>query len=126
MKKYLINLLAILVVAVLSISLVSCSKDDEKSFSIVGTWRYDWEDGEGYTILTFSENGTGFENKEEYGYKVTTLSFKYTYNENTGILYTTWKDGSETITNKLDVLSNDKFRLWDEEGDDEYAVFNRQ
>ena len=73
MKKYLISLLTIMMVALVSMSFVSCSDDDDDNggsnsssdSSIVGTWKYDFseeEDGEfyvGYQLFTFNADGTG-------------------------------------------------------------------
>ena len=69
MKKYLISLITIMMVALVSMSFVSCSDGDDdngsSNSSIVGTWKYDFseeEDGEfyvGYQLFTFNADGTG-------------------------------------------------------------------
>ena len=65
MKKNLINLMIILMVAIISLC-VSCSKDDdspkdETVVSIVGTWRYDWgSSAVSFTAYTFNSDGSGF------------------------------------------------------------------
>lgn len=74
-KKYFYGMLAFFVVAVLSVGLVSCKDDetqnpqnpsgpsvsDPSTFSVVGTWKCEWNDGgvPGYSKVTLNSNGTG-------------------------------------------------------------------
>ena len=66
MKKNLINWMIILMVAIMSVGFMSCSKDDDSSkdetvVSIVGTWRYDWgSSAVSFTAYTFNSDGSGF------------------------------------------------------------------
>lgn len=73
MKKYLLSFATIILVAIISVGLSSCSKDEPgkneptEEPTIVGTWEFIYGDG-GYVRLTFS----GTENRgtvtlEEYG-----------------------------------------------------------
>ena len=52
--------MAILMVAIMSVGFMSCSKDDDVKKdsvgSLVGTWRYNFSSG--YDLLTFDQNGT--------------------------------------------------------------------
>ena len=68
----------------------SCGDDDEDKnkdmVSIVGTWRYEYENGNGYDITTFNSNGYGtleehkiYNGKEEIDYE----KFKYVFDSNT-------------------------------------------
>ena len=64
MKKYLLNWMTILMVAIVSVSFVSCGDDDDddkkETSSIVGTWVYFERDGEySYSdMYTFKSDGT--------------------------------------------------------------------
>ena len=83
MKKYLLNLMTILMVTIVSVGFVSCGgDDDDDEISIVGTWRCDWSDGDGYTILTFNSNGLGNLTKRGEG-KTRNEMFKYAFDTKT-------------------------------------------
>ena len=64
MKKNSINWMIILMVAIMSVGFMSCSKDDDSSkdetvVSIVGTWRYDWgSSAVSFTAYTFNSDGS--------------------------------------------------------------------
>lgn len=64
MKKYLLNWMTILMVAIVSVGFVSCGDDDDdekgSTESIVGTWVYFERDGEySYSeMYTFKSDGT--------------------------------------------------------------------
>lgn len=66
MKQNIISLMTILMVAIMSVGFMSCSKDDdspkdETVVSIVGTWRYDWgSSAVSFTAYTFNSDGSGF------------------------------------------------------------------
>ena len=83
--------ITILMVALLSIIIVSCSKDSDSSSigesSIVGTWKYTWYDGyeSGYELITFKSNGSGtyeewFYERGQYFLEENIEEFKYKYN----------------------------------------------
>ena len=58
MKKCLMSMLALMMVAAVSLCFVSCGDDDDDpKISIVGTWTFDYGD-EGYCTLTFSGTAT--------------------------------------------------------------------
>ena len=63
MKKYLLNWMTILMVAIVSVGFVSCGDDDddEKSGtpSLVGTWVCDFDPATDY-IVCFKADGTGY------------------------------------------------------------------
>lgn len=97
MKKDLLKWMTILMVAIVSISFVSCSNDDdnnkqddeETTTSIIGTWRDSWDDGPyGYTAYSFFDDGTGLYfdkgNSAEcftYTYNVPSNNVSIEYNE---------------------------------------------
>ena len=68
MKKNSINWMIILMVAIMSVGFMSCSKDDDSSkdetvVSIVGTWRYDWgSSAVSFTAYTFNSDGSDKQN----------------------------------------------------------------
>ena len=62
MKKYLLSLLAMMMVAAVSVCVVSCGDDDDdkggtisKPVSLVGTWKY--TSSSGYCYLSFYDDG---------------------------------------------------------------------
>ena len=62
MKKYLLNWMAIMVVAVVSVGFASCGDDDEEgsNTSIVGTWAWIERRGDHtlFRIMTIKSGGT--------------------------------------------------------------------
>ena len=97
-KNYFYGLLAIVMVALLGVSFVSCNDDDDdngpKISNIVGTWKHTQEIG--YTLLVFRSNGTGYAN--EYYYEdgeAETYNFTYTFDEGSMILRVKVEDGEE-------------------------------
>lgn len=81
-KKNLLCLLAIMIVAIVSVSFVSCSRggDEEEGpakISIVGTWK--WEKGKESLVLTFQSDGSGRWQENNYG-RVKAYGFSYTIN----------------------------------------------
>lgn len=62
MKKYLLNWMTILMVAVVSVGFVSCGDDDDddkkETSSIVGTWVYFEQDDDYSEMYTFKSDGT--------------------------------------------------------------------
>ena len=82
------------VLAVASISLVSCGDDDPEptptssstsssssTASLVGTWKYTYSSG--YVLLTFTQDGRGIYTEYKAGWEVDDDSFTYTYANNT-------------------------------------------
>ena len=66
-KKSLFTLMAMLMMALVSVGFASCGDDDnddkkKEEVSLVGTWRHDFSSG--YILLIFKSNGTGL--MEEY------------------------------------------------------------
>lgn len=87
MKKYLMSMLALMVVAAVSLCFASCGDDDDvPKISIVGTWTFDYGD-EGYCTVTFSgtaTSGTMTIVSNEKG-RIDTETSRYTYKD--GKLY---------------------------------------
>lgn len=84
-------------VAMLSMSLMACSDDDDDSVaanyaeSIVGTWQYGSVEDEIIMTYKFNSNGTGeiaVKKYEEYGHQSESysesISYTYIYNKETG------------------------------------------
>ena len=90
MRKFLESTLTIMMVTIMSLGVISCSKNDDSSSvegaSIVGTWRLDFEDHNdvGYELFKFEKDGTVrwefwyYENGDYYLDEVE--SFRYQYN----------------------------------------------
>ena len=98
-KNYFYGLLAIMMVALLGISFVSCNDDDDdngpKSKTLVGTWKHTQEIG--YVLLVFKSNGTGY--AYEYYYEdgdAETYNFTYTFDKSSMILRVKAEDGEES------------------------------
>lgn len=89
------NVLAVALVAMMSISFSSCSKDDDNpptNNSIVGEW-VDIDDDD--YVLCFKSNGTGYE-KDRSG----TSNFTYTYDpDSTDKLLKIWFVDSSQVLN---------------------------
>ena len=91
-----------MMVALVSMSFVSCSDDDDdngsSNSSIVGTWIY--EEGYYYNLVTFYEDGTGVwieEDEEEYdSYEEEEFSYIYSPSSNKLTMY--FKGEKETST----------------------------
>ncbi len=106
MKKDLLKWMTILMVAIVSISFVSCSNDDdnnkqddeETTTSIIGTWRDSWDDGPcGYTAYSFFDDGTGLYFDKGNGAEC----FTYTYNvpsNNVSIEYNEYDKEQMTVS----------------------------
>ena len=128
MKKFLLNWMTILVVAIVSVSLVSCgddeddnndnnnnnnnNKEEQSSASIIGTWRNDWGSGaRSYTAYSFFEDGTGLTFDKGNSAK----RFSYTYNSNpqsVNIVYSEY-DKNMTIsklTSSMLVMNGDEYK----------------
>lgn len=126
-KKFFQGLFAFFVAAVLSVGFVSCKDDDEtpspgnpsgsstsntSSFSIVGKWMCEWDDGDeiGYDLITFNSNGTGawqefvYENGKsklcDYEY------FDYVFDSKTSTLKCLFGDEIEIM--RVEVFSSNK------------------
>ena len=120
MKKYLISLLTIMMVAMVGFSFVSCSDDDDdngssnggsnssSNYSIVGTWRWDDDESDYYEIFTFRKDGTGtwteYEDGESYS-----EPFSYQYYPSTHKLVIHAGDEVETSN----VYINGDTMIWD-------------
>lgn len=118
MKKYLLNWMTILMVAIVSVGFVSCGDDDDEktSSSIVGTWKCEYSDG--YDIITFNSNGKGtwteyyYEGKKELVDEVET--FDYFFDESSltlrmlfGDEVEVWK--IESLTSKQMIIDGDVY-----------------
>lgn len=91
-----------MMVAMLSISFVSCSDDDDISNSIVGTWRYE-EDGY-YDVVTFKSDGTGTWTEYELG-DYDSWFFTYTYDYTSMVLVVRYEDG-DTEKSKVQIAGD--------------------
>ena len=89
MKIKLFSLLTIMMVALVGVSLSSCSKDDSDSSpdlipssKIIGTWKYSWDSG--YNLLTFYDNGTCWDREYDNGRWERDRTGTYEYNAEEG------------------------------------------
>lgn len=91
--------MTILMVAIVSVCLVSCGKDDDNGnddVSIVGTWRCDWDSDGSYTIFTFHADGTGDWMKRVVSEnKNSSEKFKYAFDVKSMILVLMFWDEEE-------------------------------
>lgn len=95
--------MTILMVAIVSVCLVSCGKDDDNGnddVSIVGTWRCDWDPDGSYTIFTFHADGTGNWMKRVVSEnKNSSDKFKYAFDAKNMILVLMfWNDEEKDYT----------------------------
>lgn len=92
-----------MMVAMLSISFVSCSDDDDDvSNSIVGTWRYEEDDY--YEVITFKSDGTGTWTEYELG-DYDSVFFTYTYDYTSMVLVMRYEDG-DTEKSKVQITGD--------------------
>ena len=108
MKIKLFSLLTIMMVAIASVSLSSCSKDDESNpstITIVGTWKYSWDSG--YNLLTFYADGTCRDQEYDHGKWERDRSGNYEYNAEEGyvILFSRKYDVIRLTTDELVLLN---------------------
>ena len=125
MKKYLLSWMTILMVAIVSVSFVSCGDDDDdkktgSSVSIIGTWRHDFGSDGGYIIMQFNEDNTGY--SQEYDPNDGGLrrkhNFTYQYDITMKRIYIRDSDGDQG-TYEVRELTNTTLVLYDlnESGD---------
>lgn len=58
-KSIFLSLLAMMMVAMLSVGFVACDNDDEEEGDVIGTWTGTIENGQNQMTMTFKEDGTG-------------------------------------------------------------------
>lgn len=134
-KSILWSMLAIMVVAMLSVGFAACGSDDDDSgSSVVGTWS--GKDGSSTITLTFNSNNTGMyiENyKDSYSGGKETISTSFTYSmvdSSKGILMVNvpdkWYSGSSTWTYYFVISGNTMSIYEDDFYDDLEFVLNKQ
>ena len=120
MNKYLLNFMTILMVAIVSVSFVSCDDDDDVRkddvSSLIGVWVCDFDPETDY-IICFKEDGTGYDyftedgmdDDDNFSYKVRddkiTLYYYDSYDDeyyNCTIEYDLSKDGKRLTLYGLD------------------------
>lgn len=98
-KNFFWSMLTIMVVAMLSMTFVSCSDDDDEvvkeSSSIVGTWEWRDDESEDYDIITFRKDGTGTWS-QYYDDESEIENFSYQYDSSTKRLIMHCGDEVET------------------------------
>ena len=94
-KNFLLNLLAMMMVAMVSVSFMSCKDDDEEN-SIVGTWEL--TDDNERIVVTFRANGTGTWTEYLNGELDEVENFTYQYDEKSKLLVAYFGDEAETGT----------------------------
>lgn len=119
MRKFQIRWLMIVTVAIMSIGITSCTKDDGGNDRLVGSWscnnHYYGGSYGGVDTYTFKSNGT-------YEWSCTgdwwsDESGRYDYNEENGLLVITNQKGTSWVY-FVSFISNNSFMLIDEEGVD--------
>ncbi len=122
MKKFLLNLMTILMVAIISIGFASCNKDDEEDkkpnneelTAIVGTWVETGDSGIKLYLVLLANGHGSWEVEQNKGHVENDGEFTYTYKDN--VITISYVD-SNTIE-KLHVigLTNDTLTIkWDGE-----------
>mgnify|MGYP007101875552 CR=1 FL=1 len=112
-KKNLLHLMAIMMVAMLSVGFASCSSDDDEedngySTSILGSWQT--EDENFSTELSFNANGTCTELMEMKGMSIAAkMRYSGTYNVKGDKLTINWKgyEGWNPLTNRWLDMTDD-------------------
>ncbi len=102
--KNLLSILMILAMIGMTLSLSSCSKDDE--YNIVGTWKATQDSlPDEYAVFQFSSNGEGKATLYSQGKAEEETSFKYTFSKTTLTLN---HDGEVVVLN-INWVSSTKF-----------------
>lgn len=101
MKK-IFSIIALSVMAIFSLTFISCSDDDDNksSNSIVGTWTLLEEKGESDYTVTFKSDGTGYSSEKGESY-----TFTYSINGNNTLILI-YDIDNETITYKYEIANN--------------------
>lgn len=118
--------------AVVCMGLSSCSKDDDKTNPLVGTWVSDDEEGE--DTLTFNADGSGinnwvsYENGKKYAHSD---EFTYVFDTKTMLLTIKEKNPEEgelaEYTGRIELSDNVlKITYTDEDGDDWTETYHKQ
>jgi len=108
------KLTTVLMLLFVGFGFAACGDDDDENggnaSGIVGTWRYDYGDGD-YEVMVLNADGTGSftEGYASVG-QVNTDYFKYDYDADAGALYITW-DGDDEVDLWYASLSGDKLIL---------------
>ena len=123
MKKTSLIWLTILMVAIVSVNLMSCGDDDDvinndsysdtTASSIIGTWKNAWGDGpREYTAYSFFDDGTGLMFDKGNGAE----RFNYTYNAQKRIVnieyneYETEQITISSITSRSLTMDGDEYK----------------
>ena len=97
MKRIVLKMTAIMIMAVLCVGFMSCSSDDDDKNNVVGTWVEDY--GDGICTFTFRGNGTGvYVDRYNGNYGLETYSFNFNYrmhNDTSGDLIILDEHGDE-------------------------------
>ena len=90
-------MLAMMMVAAVSVCFMSCRGDDDSETSIIGTWKYTF--GDGYVLLTFNSDGTVLYQEYDNGkWEEEGETMTYTYNKGILSFYSYGKTKPETAT----------------------------
>lgn len=145
MKKFYLNLLAVLAMVVTCVGFASCSSDDDDddnkkdnienitgsndgsstSNSLVGTWRHNLSDGTGYVTCVFNADGTGYSQEFDEGRPFSPDFFTWVYNSKTKMLNMIYPDEDNYVeTWIVKTLNSRSMILVDEYGDED--AYTRQ
>ena len=122
MKKYYLNWMTSLMVAIMCVGLVSCGDDNDTSNGAVGTWS--GRDGSSTVTLTFNSNNTGMyieSYTDSYSGGKETISTSFTYSmvdASKGIMMINvpdkWYSGSSTWTYYF-VINGNSMSVYDDD-----------
>lgn len=135
MKKFYLNLLAVLALVVTCVGFASCSSDDDDdknkdgenaiAGSIVGTWRSSISDGEGYMTYVFNSDNTGYSQEFDEGRLHNPDFFTWMYNSNTKVVSMIFPDEDNYVeTWTIKSISSKSITIIDEDGYEE--TYTRQ
>ena len=108
----------------LTVLIVGCSSGDDSNSAVtlnaqfVGSWLFEFDDGDGSVVIIFNADGTGI--ATETGEDGDLFNWSTT---STQLTTTTLPDG-ETYVEEYDFITNDQVRLIDIE-DGETVILNR-
>ena len=121
MKKFLLNWMTILLVALISINIVSCSKEEKEEVHqmdnlLAGNWLYLSEEDMVCYLLILTNNNT-FDYQSQIGEKKNNFGGTFTYNESTQqLLLTPTRKTERPIAYHLKSVDNTNLIVADSEG----------
>lgn len=131
MKKFIYNILLVMIMGAVGTSLTCCGNDDDNNdesvteiSSLWGTW-YDYHGGS-YQMYTFNKNNKGVGVEHYDGEEDDTWNFTYQFDETTGKLSMAYDDDDEVEVLKVVFKNSETIYVYDYyDPDNGYSIYTR-